>query len=180
MHQRTPSHRRLSRWLPCCGVMVSCETKGRPIRLQAHSTRIWRGDRKPLNPAARDRVRQKATRAHVRKCSVDQPKAIRAIERYGDGLWHPIKVVVQHSQSGNIAHGTGEPLPTTRKSYDLSVFEPLDGIVQRVVRGGAYPSGCQMLLQPHPNAIVGVDANDWPARSSSLTECSGESARTSA
>src|SRR5262249_34673481 len=122
--------------LPCCGIMVSCETKGRPIRLQAHSRRIWRGDRKPLNPAARERVCNKSGRAHVSECGVDEPKTVRAIKRYGNGLWHRVKVVVQHSQSANIARGTGEPLPTTSKSYDLSVFEPLDGIAQRVVHGG--------------------------------------------
>src|SRR5262249_1955182 len=106
-----------------------------------------------------DRVCHKSGRAHVSECGVDEPKTVRAIKRYGNGLWHPVKVVVQHSQSANIARGTGEPLPTTRKSYDLSVFEPLDGIAQRVVGGGADSSGGQMLLQPDPNAVVGVDAN---------------------
>src|SRR5262245_5779370 len=116
--------------------------KGHALR---SSSAIGRCDRKPLNPAARDGVCQKPAGTHVSEGGVDQLKAVGAVKRYGNGLRHAVKVVIQHSQPGNIARGACEPLPTTGKSYHFSVFEPLDGIAQRVVGGGAYPSGGQML-----------------------------------
>ena len=61
------------------------------------SSTIGGCDRKPLNSAARDRVCQKSARAHVSEGAVDQLKAVGALERHGDGLWHPVKVVIQHS-----------------------------------------------------------------------------------
>src|SRR5205814_3598997 len=53
-------------------------------------------DRKPLDAAALDRVRQKPAGAHFSKSRVDHLKAVGTIEWYGHGLWHAVEVVLQH------------------------------------------------------------------------------------
>src|SRR4051794_40915559 len=55
---------------------------------------------KPVHLASRHRVREKAVRAQLVKCCVDQREAIRAVERHGDGLWHAIQIVRQQPRPG--------------------------------------------------------------------------------